>query len=119
MNLIYIYTCYADMLMIKPKIELENDVKNDNKKEMKKREKTLSKELRKNNIKFPMSISEFDKHTNFFKDYSLQNKTIYFMFSNQSGEGWLVISNGIENVYSSKDEIMDFIIKNYLSEKIC
>ena len=93
-----------------------------NKKEMKKREKKLNKELKKNNIKFPMDVSEFDKHTKFFMDYSLQDKTIYFMFSNKDGQcdrqGWLVISNGTENVYASKDEVMDVISKKYLAEKI-
>ena len=106
------------MIMIKPK----NDNKKDNKKEMEKREKILGKELEKNNIKFPMHVSEFDKHTKFFMDYSLQNKTIYFMFSNKAGQGWLVISNGTENVsenvYASKDEVMDVISKKYIAEKI-
>ena len=98
------------MIMIKPK----NDNKNDNKKEMEKREKILGKELEKNNIKFPMHVSEFDKHTKFFMDYSLQNKTIYFMFSNKAGQGWLVISNGTENVYASKNDVMDVITSSFL-----
>ena len=85
-----------------------------NKKEMKKREKKLNKELKKNNIKFPMDVSEFDKHTKFFMDYSLEDKTIYFMFSNKAGQGWLVISNGTENVYASKNDVMDVITSSFL-----
>jgi len=96
--------------MIKPKIEIENDKK----KEMKKREEILGKELKKNNIKFPMHVSEFDKHTKFFIDYSLQNDKIYFMFSNKAGQGWLVISNGTENVYASKNDVMDVLASSFL-----
>ena len=109
MDSIYIYTCYTDMIMIKAKNDNKNDIKNDKKKEMEKREEMLGKELKKNNINFPMHFSEFDKHTKFFIDYSLQNKKIYFMFSNKAGQGWLVISNGTENVYASKNDVMDAI----------
>ena len=101
------------MCMIKPKTDLKND-----KKEMKKREKTLGKELKKNNIKFPMSMYNFENHTTFFTAYSLQDKTIHFMFSNQNEEGWLVISNGTEKVYASKDDVIDIITKKHLAEKI-
>lgn len=97
------------MIMIKPK--------NTNKNEMEKREKALDKELKKNNIKFPLHVGEFDQHTKFFMDYSLQNKTIYFMFSNKAGQGWLVISNGKENVYASKDEVMDVITSSFFEKQ--
>lgn len=109
---VFMYTFYSDLIKIVNKEAVKANL---NEKEMKKRETQLNKQLKKHNITFPMHVAAFEKHADFFTNYSLHDKTIYFMFSNKNGEGWMVISNGMENFYASKDDVMDVITKKHLA----